>query len=775
MIRRTPSLRAGQYCGATISVILLAPVQHAGNTGEITIKAGKGEEEPVFTHSYFPKTIQTSKQAVRMLAAVLIVLSMLLSALPRPVHANGGIPSAFLDQESLGWASVRNMSSSAFHSYFLDMKAKGYMVVDIEVDEINGQQRVGAVFQRNTDGRGWASWRNLTSAEFSAKWHHYKDLGYRLIDQEAYVLNGKRYYAGVWMENREALAWASWRNLTSSQFSEKFQYYKDNGYIPVDVEGYPMAGSTRYSVVWVKNTEGLSWKLWRNLTSAEFSEKFQAYKDTYRMVDVESYVRDGEQNYAGIWVENKDGRAWQEWRDMTAKEYSDKWLQLRDAGYRVVDYEVYPKDGGYRYAGIWRQNGIRPSWPLKNNVDSLLATYVAANNIPGMSVTISRNNQFVYMRGFGYADIASETIATSRTIYQLASVSKAVGGALGLLLEEAGDLDLDNQTRSYVPAMPVHHTHTLSQTLSNRAGIGHYGDHTTPPAVQYPSAQSAAAEFWDDALLYAPGTAYYYSSFGYTLAAAAMEGATGKPIYDIVEDEVTKPFNLPTLRATDWNQPDANRATLYDSSNNPLAPDNSSWKVLGGGMESSAYDLGRFGMKLLNGSMLSAAGLARMWTQPDGFSNYALGWNTGIEDEFTVVAKNGAWSGTNTYIRIYPEKQIVITVLMNRRYDPNLATTIGQAVGKLLLAADRATPELGRLPVSHNRQLDDAGLEGLMTAASPDDSPAEPVEIFGDELLVLVDPALIQRIPVDPEDVGEEESPVAREETNVVFLPVVTR
>ncbi len=124
-------------------------------------------------------------------------------------------------------------------------------------------------------------------------------------------------------------------------------------------------------------------------------------------------------------------------------------------------------------------------------------------------------------------------------------------------LVEKGQLNLNAQTRSYVPAMPVHHTHTVAQTLNNRSGIGHYGDHATPPSMDYPLASTAAATFWNDALLFAPGTQYKYSTFAYTLAGAAMEGATGKSIGDIHEDELMDPFNLTSLQVADWNMPNS--------------------------------------------------------------------------------------------------------------------------------------------------------------------------------------------------------------------------
>ena len=133
------------------------------------------------------------------------VVVALVSLLPGAAQASGGLPSALFDPNSVGWASVRNLTSSDFSADFEDRKDDGYMVTDIEVVEMEGVQRVSAVWKKNTDGRGWHSHRNLSDAEFHTKWTTYREQGYRLIDQEAYVLDGDRYYAGVWVENREGL------------------------------------------------------------------------------------------------------------------------------------------------------------------------------------------------------------------------------------------------------------------------------------------------------------------------------------------------------------------------------------------------------------------------------------------------------------------------------------------------------------------------------------------------------------------------------------------
>jgi CubicO group peptidase (beta-lactamase class C family) len=624
-------------------------------------------------------------------------------------HAPGDIPSPILDPNSIGWLSVRNMTSAQFSDYFDEKSAEGYMVIDIEVDEISSTQRVGAVWQKNSDGRGWAEFRNQTGSEFNNKLAELRNKGYRLIDQEAYQLGSLWYYASVFIQNVEALDWISYVDQTSSEFAILFDRYSEAGYLMIDVDAYNTSAGMRYAAVWVKNSEGLSWYEYRDMTSDEFAIKFDELKGTHRMIDVESYNFGGVQFYAGIWVENANGRGWAEWRDMTAKSFGDKWIQLRDAGYRLIDFEAYPTNDGWRYAGVWRQNSDRPNWALKDEVDTLLEGHFDQFDIPGMSVAIAKNGQFLYLRGFGFADIDDAVIAESRTIYRLASISKAVGGVLSLRLDEQSLLNLNASTSSLVPGLPAFHTHTVLQTISNRSGVGHYDDY---PSVSgnFNTALEAVQEIEDVALAYTPGAGYKYSTHAYTFLGASLEGATGDPIAEIVDDELTTPYALNTLRVEDRSIPNAKRATIYNTTNQEVTADDLSWKVLGGGLESSAYDLARFGIKLLNQSILTQESVDTMWTPPDGLSSYSLGWSTGTESGTQVVAKDGAQNGARSYLRMYPEKGYVIVVLTNRKGGGHSPVTLGREIGKLLLAnenlalADQAQAQ----PLAEDEELEPA-------------------------------------------------------------------
>lgn len=648
---------------------------------------------------------------------LLALLSMsLATSWAASAEPNDPIPSSILDPNSVSWYSGRNYTSTDFGEWFDELSAQGYMLLDIEVDEIDGEHRVGGVWQRNTDSRGWYENRELSLTAFEELQRERREAGYRMIDQEVYVLGTSTFYAGIWIENSEELEWINYYDQTDNEFSTLFDRYSDAGYLMIDVDAYVLPdGRLRYSAIWVDNVENLAWREWRDLSSDEFAERFDQYEDRFRMIDVESYQVDGNQYYAGIWVENVNGRGWAEWRDATSKGFGEKWSELRDAGYRLIEYEVYPTDEGWRYAGIWRQNSDRPNWALKDEVDALLEGHFEEFDVPGMSVAIAQNGHFRYLRGFGHADVDDDVATDSRTIYRLASVSKAVGGVLGMRLEEEEILDVQSDSVDYVTELPDHHTHTVEQTLSNRSGIGHYPDY--PSIVDaYATALDAASQLWDEPLVYTPGAGYKYSTHAYTFAGASMEEAAGFPISNTLENYLQTPYDLNTLRVENRDVPDPKRSLLYNGNNDEVSADDLSWKVLGGGLEASAYDLARFGIQVVDGTILIEDSRDEMWTPPDGQSNYALGWSTGTESGTQVVAKDGAQNGARSYIRIYPDENIVIVVLTNRKTGGHSPVQLGRDIGALMLAEMNAPIHTGNplQPLSPvQEEIDEPDEEGL--------------------------------------------------------------
>ncbi|NEQ63819.1 MAG: hypothetical protein F6K53_43610 [Moorea sp. SIO4A1] len=91
--------------------------------------------------------------------------------------------------------------------------------------------------------------------------------------------------------------------------------------------------------------------------------------------------------------------------------------------------------------------------------------------------------------------------------------------------------------------------------------------------------------------------------------------------------------------------------------------DNLSWKYPGGGLESSAMDLARLGMKVFDGSVISAQSLNTLWPG-------------------STFSHNGAQNGAKSYWRLYFNDKTVIAVLSNQnRGNPKeLTNTLGSIV-----------------------------------------------------------------------------------------------
>ena len=595
-----------------------------------------------------------------------------------------------LDANQIDWHSFHNLTPNQFASD-VDLRKDANFLIDIEIDQIDGQKFLSGVWQHNPDARLWAEYHDLTELQFYQLWSQYQESGYRLIDQESYLLGNQRYYAGIWLENPEAYAWISHLNSTSAQFSESFEQYKHN-YLPSDLDAYTVDGATRYAHLWVENTELLNWILRRDMTTATFAYYTSKYVRSYRVHDVESYQVNGQQRYAAIWIENRNGRSWQHERDLNMNSYQNHWRHYRDLGYRLTDFEKHETSEGVRYAGVWRQNTTRPDWHLRSSIDATATDHLAEHDIPGMSVAIVQQGEIKYMRGFGHQDVAGDQWYSAQTINRLASVSKAIGGVLLLKLADQGQLDPAALTSMYVPQMPGHHTHTLAELTSNRGGVGHYSQLGLGTLYnQYDTATEASALFWNKDLVSSPGSSYFYSTHGYTLLGAGIEGATGQAIDDVLYNELGSGLGLTSLKAEDRSVDNEFRTKLYNTNNTEALADNISWKLLGGGVEASAYDLARFSAMLIGGDILSNESLQQLWTvpEPDNVS-YAMGWTVGTQQGEFSIRKDGSQLGANTYLRLFPDLDLGIVVLSNRRYsEPG---TLSYNIANAILNSDDPDP-----------------------------------------------------------------------------------
>ncbi|GAB3318571.1 serine hydrolase domain-containing protein [Larkinella ripae] len=296
--------------------------------------------------------------------------------------------------------------------------------------------------------------------------------------------------------------------------------------------------------------------------------------------------------------------------------------------------------------------------------------------IPGLSVCVGTSEKILWAEGFGLADLEAQLPVTVSSRFRMGSVSKSITSlAVGKLVEE-GKLNLDAPVAQYVPGFPVKkYPFTARQLATHTAGIRHYRN-TDPLACpkRYASVQEGLTIFSQDSLLFQPGTAFQYSTYGYTLLSAVIEAASQTDYVSYLQQAVFLPLGMKNTGADYRDSLIANRVRFYEYQNKKwvhAAPVDNSYKWAGGGLLSTPVDLVRMAGGLLRNQLLRQETVALLFTPqrlPDGKNTqYGFGWRIGTGWQGRkIIHHGGLIDGGRTFLLLYPEDDLIVAIAANR-------------------------------------------------------------------------------------------------------------
>ena len=312
-------------------------------------------------------------------------------------------------------------------------------------------------------------------------------------------------------------------------------------------------------------------------------------------------------------------------------------------------------------------------------IEKAVSAFMTANNVPGVSVAIVQGGQPRWSAGFGMSDLEDFTPATSSTLYRLGSISKPITAVAILQLYERGNLDLDAPVQKYCPAFPRKDSPITSrQLLAHLGGIRHYnrdgkGDVPDDSARHFSSMQESLQLFAADPLVATPGAEFHYSTYGYTLLGCVLEGAASQKYVDFVRENVFRAAAMEHTQADDFFAIVPHRTRWYHRDKSGAVHNagvlDSSYKIPGGGLISSADDMANFEAAILAGKLLKPPTqelmLTAQRTADSKLTSYALGW--GVTDKFGlhVIGHDGGQQGTSTAMIVAPQKFAGVVVLAN--------------------------------------------------------------------------------------------------------------
>jgi len=336
-------------------------------------------------------------------------------------------------------------------------------------------------------------------------------------------------------------------------------------------------------------------------------------------------------------------------------------------------------------------------------------------HIPGAAIAIMEDDELVYSRGFGWADIDKDIPVKPNSLFRIASVSKAITAVSILKLVEMGKLSLDDKVfeilndiepfpgKKINPKLKSISVRNLLHMSSGllRKGRGHFDPMFGPwprsvrkrlePATLPASCYDMTRLMLSYPLRYPPGRGYAYSNLDYCILGLIINKITQTPYghdgyQTFVNRAVMNPLNIHdmSIASTLRHQSRPNEVTYYYylGARNPETHRRSTYlpysddQVLqknfaNGGWVASAPDLVHFVHDVSNEKVL-APHLYDEMLSPPTYANknakhyFGMGWRVRHRHEQKFWLQSGSFTGTNSLVLHRPDG-LVIAVVFNSR------------------------------------------------------------------------------------------------------------
>ena len=387
---------------------------------------------------------------------------------------------------------------------------------------------------------------------------------------------------------------------------------------------------------------------------------------------------------------------------------------------RQIRIVAYPTNGSKPYLVDLLTQTTALSVPCPNAVteekvqaaipqlERLIKKAIRERRTPGLAVGIVYKGQVVYLEGFGVRELGRPELVNSDTVFQVASVSKAISSTIISSLVSDGTVKWDDPAVKYDPRFELSDPSvtpkvTIGDFFAHRSGLpGSAGNDLElvgykQPAIMY------RLRFPPPAYPFRDG--YQYSNFGLTEGGLAAAKAAGVDWATLADRQLFKPLDMTStsMRYTDFTA-HANRTHLHVLINKrwtPLLTRDADAQAPAGGASSNVRDLthwlllllanGKYeGQQLIRKEPLEIAHTPHIIRGTDPFTGldafYGFGWNVDyLKDGVLSLNHSGAFTrGAGTNVTLLPSQDLGVVTLGNA-----FPTGVPEAVASTLLDLTR--------------------------------------------------------------------------------------
>jgi len=337
---------------------------------------------------------------------------------------------------------------------------------------------------------------------------------------------------------------------------------------------------------------------------------------------------------------------------------------------------------------------------------------IETRQLPGVAIGVVSDQQLVWAKGFGSADVASHTAMTPQTKFRMASHSKLFTSTAIMQLRDAGKLRLDDPVSKYLPwfkvkpAEPDDPEITIEELITHSSGLPREaGPHWV--THEFPTKDEVRRFVTEHPAIYSPEVRWKYSNLAVGLAGMVVEAVSGESYADYVQKHIFQPLGMSASSvdrkvdglATGYGRrmPDGSRKTMPFVDARGLGAAT--------GITSNVDDMAKFvSLQFRKGKpggdqILSTGALREMHRvrvlENDWTSGNAIGFAVNRERGNVYVGHGGGYPGYRTHTLIQLDSKVGVIVLTNEDDGgPNpIAIHLMQTVGEAVAKATAPTPK----------------------------------------------------------------------------------
>lgn len=308
-------------------------------------------------------------------------------------------------------------------------------------------------------------------------------------------------------------------------------------------------------------------------------------------------------------------------------------------------------------------------------------------NLPGLTMGIVYDQQLVWQKGFGYADVEKKIAATPKTIFRIASISKLFTSTAIMQLRDAGKLRLDDPITKFLPwfkityrfpdapEITIEHILTHTSGLPREAAFPYWTDHN------FPTKEQIKETLPDQETIFPSETKWKYSNLAMALLGQIVEAASGEDYETYIVNHIFKPLDMNSSSVYLTEAQMKNLATGYgirltDGAREKADFLDSKGITPAANLSSNVPDLAKFislqftesndigGKQILKANTLREMHRVH-WLQPSWTSGWGLGFSVRKYGNRTLVGHAGWVGGYRSQLYFDTKDKIGVIVFSN--------------------------------------------------------------------------------------------------------------